>query len=209
MLHIPGLLAHFVAVLLAQAAPPPADKAPEGPPANPSGEKYDGVLPGGNAKNPLPPAPKNQVAQLIWSGFQMADQGSRLFFQTTGAVTFDVKEKKGKPAGLSVFLHNCRIHLKNNKRNLDTRYFATPVRGVTASQRRKDVELRIVLKEPASAVPRTEAGPDGTQFLYLDFPLGKPDAGEPNRPGAKQPVEGAEPAAEPAEPPESAPAKLK
>jgi hypothetical protein len=47
---------------------------------------------------------------------------------------------------------------------------------VTAHQRHKDVELRIDLKEAASPTPRTEAGPDGTQFLVLEFPLGRPTA---------------------------------
>jgi hypothetical protein len=77
---------------------------------------------------------------------------------------------------MSVFLRNCRIHLRNNRRNLDTRFFATPVQGVSARQRHKDVELRIALKEPTTATPRTEPGPDGTQFLVLDFPPGQPAA---------------------------------
>src|SRR5262249_19309088 len=115
-----------------------------------------------------------------WSGFQMGDQGSRVFLQTTGSVTYDVKAgtpgKGGKAGALSVFLRNCRIHLQNNRRHLDTRFFATPVRGVTAHQRHKDVELKIDLKEAASPTPRTEPGPDGTQFLVLEFPLGKPAA---------------------------------
>jgi hypothetical protein len=68
--------------------------------------------------------------------------------------------------------------MRNNQRNLDTRFFATPVQGVSARQRRKDVELRIVLKEPSSPTPRTEPGPDGTQFLVLDFPPGQPAAVE-------------------------------
>jgi hypothetical protein len=58
---------------------------------------------------------------------------------------------------------------------LDTRFFATPVAKVVARQRRKDVELVISLKEDALPEPRNEVGPDGTHFLVLQFPLGKPD----------------------------------
>jgi hypothetical protein len=87
-------------------------------------------------------------------------------------VTYELKSesKHGGQHRLSVWLRNCRIHLKNNQRNLDTRFFATPVLGVTAIQRQKDVELRIVLKEPATATPRTESGPAGTHFVVLQFP---------------------------------------
>jgi hypothetical protein len=135
------------------------------------------VVPGGEARNPLPRAGK-APPHLIWSGFQSGDNGSRVFFQTNGPVTFALGKPGaahgGKPGTVSIFLRNCRIHLRNNSRHLDTRFFATPVEGVTAVQRRKDVELLISLKQPASPTPRTEPGPDGTQFLVLDFPPGQP-----------------------------------
>ncbi len=154
-----------------------AEKAPGVP-----GETYIGVTPGSGAKNPLPtPTPKPN--HLVWTGFKMTPEGSQVFLQTSLAVTYEIKipdapkkRRKGAPAAqLSVYLRNCRIHLHNNGRTLNTRFFATPVSGVSARQRHKDVELRIALKEPASAVPRTEAGPDGTQFLVLAFPPGKAD----------------------------------
>ncbi len=185
--------------LLWLAAPVPVDRVLDEPSAAAAlGEKYVGVAPGAGGRNPLPGAAATSPSpRLIWSGFQMAEQGSRVFFQTTGPVTFDVASPQGKRPRMSVFLRNCRIHLKNNRRNLDTRYFATPVAGVSAVQRRKDVELRIALKEPASATPRTEAGPDGTQFVVLDFPPGRPAADPPPR----APAESADPSADPAAPP--------
>jgi hypothetical protein len=140
-------------------------------PAASRGEKYVGVALGAMTRNPLPPASK-APPHLIWSGFQSTDAGSRVFFQTSQPVTFAVEPATGKPGMVSIFLRNCRIHLRNNSRHLDTRFFPTPVEGVTAVQRRKDVELRIALKQPATPTPRTEAGPDGTQFLVLDFPPG-------------------------------------
>lgn len=160
--------------------PPPLDKALDEPPApGTGGEKYVGVVPGPGTKNPLPPA-KKAPPHLIWSGFKSGEGGgSQVFFQTNLPVTFEVvPATAAKPKEMSVFLRNCRIHMRNNGRNLDTRFFATPVQGVTARQRRKDVELRIALKEPTTPTPRTEPGPDGTQFLVLDFPPGQPAAVE-------------------------------
>jgi hypothetical protein len=180
----------------AAPAPAPAPAVPRAPAPTPSsttplekafdqpvvgsssgGEKYVGVIPGPEAQNPLPKA-KKTPPRLIWSGFKSGDGGgSQVFFQTNQPVTFEVvPDKSGSGKALSVFLRNCRIHLRNNGRNLDTRFFATPVEGVTARQRRKDVELRIALKEPTSPTPRTEPGPDGSQFLVLDFPPGQPTA---------------------------------
>lgn len=181
----------FTVISVAAAAlegPASIDRALDGepPPQAGGGQKYVGVAPGPEARNPLPPASK-APPHLIWSGFQVNEQGSRVFFQTNLPVTFEVKpgdgERGGRTSTLSVFLRNCRIHLKNNRRNLDTRFFATPVSGVTAHQRRKDVELRIAFKEPTAATPRTEPGPDGTQFLVLDFAAG-PGAAAAGTPAA-------------------------
>jgi hypothetical protein len=157
----------------------PLDKALDAPAAKPGGEKYVGVVPGASTHNPLPPA-KKSPPHLIWSGFKTGEGGgSQVFFQTNQPVTFEVvPDKGGGGKELSVFLRNCRIHMRNNQRNLDTRFFATPVQGVTARQRRKDVELRIALKEPSTPTPRTEPGPDGSQFLVLDFPPGQPAAAD-------------------------------
>jgi hypothetical protein len=169
------------------APPTPLDKAlDEAPAPGAGGEKYVGVIPGGTTRNPLPPA-KKAPPHLIWSGFKSGDGGgSQVFFQTNQPVTFEVvPSKSGNAKEMSVFLRNCRIHMRNNGRNLDTRFFATPVQGVSARQRRKDVELRIALKEPSSPTPRTEPGPDGSQFLVLDFPPGQPAAADTQAPAAK------------------------
>jgi hypothetical protein len=140
-----------------------------------AGAKYGGVTPGSNASNPLPKSPQNPP-HLIWTGFQPTATGSRVFFQTTVPVEFEVKEgrlSKGGHSTLTVRLRGCRINLANNRRKLDTRAFPTPVQSVSAKQRGKDVELVITLREPASSTPGTEAGPNGTRFLVFDFPPGK------------------------------------
>jgi hypothetical protein len=48
------------------------------------------------------------------------------------------------------------------------------VQGVSAKQRRKDVEVLVVLHEPAKVVSGAEPGPSSSQFVILDFPPGKP-----------------------------------
>jgi hypothetical protein len=146
--------------------------------SGPPGGKYGGVTPGSKTANPLPQSPSSPP-HLIWTGFQPTATGSRVFFQTTGPVEFEVKEGQASKAGhstLTVLLRGCRIYMANNRRKLDTRAFATPVQSVSAKQRRQDVEILITLREPASSTPGTEAGPNGTRFLVFDFPPGKPAA---------------------------------
>ncbi len=172
-----GIAAARPAVGQALLAPSPleqsAGSAPAPAPVTP--QKYDGVVPGPAAKNPLPAAPK-AGPHLVWTGFQMTASGSQVFLQTTSPVQFDVDQGRAGKSGkstLSVRLEGCRIHMANNRRKIDTRYFATPVAGVSARQKGHNVEVRIALREVANAVPHSEAGPDGTQFIVLDFPPGK------------------------------------
>jgi hypothetical protein len=139
-------------------------------------QKYDGVVPSSTAKNPLPIAPQGG-AYLVWTGFQMTSTGSQVFLQTTHPVEFDTG--KSSKSAVSIVLRGCRIHMANNRRKIDTRYFATPVSSVLAKQKGRDVDVRIALREPVSAEPRIQSGPDGTQFVVLDFPPGKaaPESG--------------------------------
>jgi len=153
----------------------PLEKSMEAVPGPALGQKYDGVVPGPAGKNPLPAAPKGGP-YLVWTGFQMTATGSRIFLQTTQPVQFDLHEGAAKKSGkstLSVRLSGCRIHMANNRRKIDTRFFATPIATVSARQRGKDVEVHVALRERAEAVPHSESGPDGTQFVLLDFPPGR------------------------------------
>ncbi len=154
----------------------PLEKSMEAVPGPALAQTYDGVVPGPSGKNPLPAAPKGGP-YLVWTGFQMTATGSRVFLQTTRPVQFDLNEGAAKKSGkstLAVLLRGSRIHMANNRRKIDTRFFATPVAGISARQRGRDVEVRLALRELVAAVPHSEAGPDGTQFVVLDFPPGKP-----------------------------------
>jgi len=153
----------------------PIEKSMDAVPGSHGTEKYDGVVPGSNSKNPLPPAPSDRN-YLVWTGFRMTDSGSQVFLQTTRQVTYETKEEKRGKSGnhtLVILLRDCRIYMANNRRSIDTRYFATPVARVSARQRRANVEVRIVLREDAMASARTEEGSAGSQFLLFDFPPGK------------------------------------
>ena len=123
------------------------------------------VVPGGTG-SPLNSARRSGTPQLVWTGFQVTDSGSRVFVQTTAEVELKVENAKG---GVTVILHNCRVHMRNNSRLLDTRYFASPVERIAVHQRRRDIQLDIALRAPAQSTPRQEAGPGGTHFWVIDF----------------------------------------
>ena len=167
-----------------QQAPTPLEQSMQGAPgtASPQTQRYDGVVPGPSGRNPLPAIPRDG-SYLIWTGFQMTPSGSRVFLQTTTSVPFEIDEGRVSKSGkstLTVHLAGCRIHMANNQRKIDTRFFATPVSGVSARQKGRDVEVRIALREAVAGVPHDESGPDGTQFVIIDFPPGsaapEPDA---------------------------------
>jgi len=173
-------VAGLSATLGSAAAQPvtPLEKSMEAVPGPALGQKYDGVSPGATGRNPLPAAPKGGP-YLVWTGFQMTATGSRVFLQTTQQVPFDLNEGAAKKSGkstMAVLLRGCRIFMANNRRKIDTRFFATPISGLSARQRGRDVEVRVALRERAEAVPHSETGPDGTQFVVLDFPPGKASA---------------------------------
>jgi hypothetical protein len=164
-----------------------ADPYAAAPVEPPRDDKYAGMSLGPEARNPLP-APKDDPPRLTWTGFSAANAGGEIFLQTTRQVVHEMTVSNG-PGGrptLSVFLRNCRIHMKNNARRIDTSFFATPVDGIVARQKRKDVELSIRLKEAVTPEVRITPGPDGTQLLVLAFPAGSQPAaaGAPDAPAA-------------------------
>lgn len=176
---IVGLACAFAATpALAQsplAVPSPLERSagevgPAPPAAPPAAQKYDGVVPGATGKNPLPSAPDGGP-YLVWTGFQMTASGSQVFLQTTQTVAFE--RGKWSKSAMTWLLKGCRIHMANNRRKIDTRFFATPVTSVSAKQKGRDVEIRIAMREPASVDPRSQTGAEGTQFIVLDFPPGK------------------------------------
>jgi hypothetical protein len=136
-------------------------------------DSYQGVAPGKANEPPRAGAVrKADTALLTWPGFQMLPNGgSRVFLQVSKDPRFEVREETGR---FVVLLESTRVHLRNNRRPLETRYFNTPVRRVRVE--RRDKKVAVVLELRGQAVPRvrTEPGPDGTfHFLYVEFPPGE------------------------------------
>ena len=152
-----------IASWLAAAQAPVARSTPA--PADKNAPQVFSVVPGGNG-SPLTSTRRRGTPQLVWTGFQVTDSGSRVFVQTTAEVELKVENAKG---GVTVILHNCRVHMRNNSRMLDTRYFASPVERIAVHQRRRNIQLDIALRAPAQSTPRQEAGPGGTHFWVIDF----------------------------------------
>jgi hypothetical protein len=168
-----ALMGGLAAALFAAETAAPADSVPARP--------VFAVVPGG-AGSPLAAGPKGGPPRLVWTGFQVTDAGSRVFVQTTGPIEIEVVASD--KAELTVTLRNCRIHMRNNSRTLDTRFFASPVQQIAVHQRRRDVRLDIALKEPVQATTHQQPGPDGTQFWVIDFALADKVAAAPQKSGS-------------------------
>ena len=128
--------------------------------------------------------PKNGLARVVWTGFQMNGDGSRVFLQATRNVEVTATPTKD---GLTVTVHACRLAVRNGGRPMDTRFFQTPVKSITLHQRKNDVVLSVALKDPVDVVPRKESGPNGSQFWVLDFPSSKSLLADGARPPGAQP----------------------
>jgi hypothetical protein len=136
--------------------------------------EYGGVTPGEKpspdekpqAKHKRPP-PKDE---LTWIGFQAKEGGGgELFFQAPAAFTVSQHVEKGH---LIVVLEGLHRQIKNARRPLDTRYFDTPIARVTATPRKKGIEVRVAFKNPKDAHEaqvRTATEADGKFYAYLDF----------------------------------------
>ena len=164
-------LALTIAAALALAPAAPTKPAP---PASAAAPVF-AVVPGGTG-SPLGAAPTRGKPRLVWTGFQVIDGGSRVFVQTTAEVELKVGPGKG---GVTLTLHNCRVHLRNNSRTLDTRFFASPVQQIAVHQRRRDIELDVALRAAVQSIARREAGPGGTYFWVIDFAPAGTEAAAP------------------------------
>ncbi|MES1165688.1 MAG: hypothetical protein ABUR63_08025 [Verrucomicrobiota bacterium] len=129
-----------------------------------------------------PPAPTASVGtkltwraggapRLLWTGFRAGAGGGQVLIQTSGAV--ELETRAGAAKGDSVFLlKRCRAGRRIDQLPLDTRFFQSPVTGVSVRPRGVDLEVTVTLRETVSAAQHKEAGPDGSSFWVLEFPAG-------------------------------------
>jgi hypothetical protein len=105
-------------------------------------------------------------ARLVRSGFHLTPHGSEVVLQTSAEVELRTHESKSGP---TFVLKRCRATRANDRRPLDTRFFATSVTHVALRQRGADLEVRVRLKDAATATPRKETGPGETWSWILEF----------------------------------------
>ena len=106
-----------------------------------------------------------EVRELNWIGFQQFKEVSRVFVRTTEPVKYKVDNSKGDV--IVILLENTTVPLKNNRRQLDTRFFDSPVSYVRAKviegpSPSVRVEIRVRRKVPFKEV-------QSDNVLALDF----------------------------------------
>ena len=77
---------------------------------------------------------------------------------------------------LTLRLVNTQVNVKNNARDLDLRYFKTPVRSVKVKRKGKDTLVTIVLKRAATPRLETVDGKAGYKLVVLAFGAGEAEA---------------------------------
>lgn len=133
-------------------------------------DPYRGVTPGSGGEPPRSQAARKSSGRLLtWPGFQMLPGGgSRVFVQTSRKPHYETKRKKDR---VELLLEGTRIHLRNNRRPLETRFFDTPVLQVKVERRGRDLAVVVHLREEATAKVHDEPAPEGDfHFVYVDFP---------------------------------------
>jgi hypothetical protein len=108
---------------------------------------------------------------MTWPGFQARPDGaSRFFIQTTQPVVHDVRRENRR---IVITLRNTQLHLRNNRRPLETAYFNTPVSRARIERHGRD--LAIVLDLRADVAPQVSAQPaeNGYHYLFIEFPSGE------------------------------------
>jgi len=157
------------------AEPGPGESSPrpsltESGQAHPVGA-YAGVSPGtGNTPPRAPAAASGGAILMTWPGFQgRPDGASRFFVQTNGHVVYESRNEQGR---FVLLLKNTSLHLRNNRRPLETRYFNTPVTRARVERRGRDLAVILDLRGAVTPTVTANGGAGGYQFLLLEFPPG-------------------------------------
>ncbi|MFW5877060.1 MAG: AMIN domain-containing protein [Myxococcota bacterium] len=174
-MHRAAPLSLFVVLALGLSGPVRADR-------------YKGVTPGSEEEPPRSKrARKSRVHLMTWPGFQMrSGGGSRVFVQTSREPEFETERKSGR---FVVVLEKTRVHLRNNRRTLETRYFNTPVTRVKVKKRGEDLAIVLELRAEVRPKVTTKADPKGPfHYVIVDLPAGQwiEDAAPADEEGPRQ-----------------------
>lgn len=144
-------------------------------------QSYHGVTPGSGNQLPRVEELKGKPGTWVtWPGFlTLDDGGSRVFVQTTVAVTF---EKTAHKTRIVLKLRDARVHLTNNRNPLVTTHFNTPLNRAYLKQRAKTTELVLELKVAASPEITQLTDQDGYHYMFIDFPPGDYPKGDTTEP---------------------------
>jgi hypothetical protein len=165
---------------VAPSATPAPVSAPPAPPAPVAGAQpgdaaapgYVGVVPG-RAQLPthLRGRPGATPTVVTWPGFQpRADGASRFFVQLTSRVTYEARSENGRYV---VLLQGVRIPDRQTGRELDTRFFQTPVTRARLERRgRRDIAFVFEMRAEVTPTVSLDVGADGYAFLFVEFPAG-------------------------------------
>ena len=145
-------------------------------PTHPEGE-YGGVEPGHPTKaepgkKAKKPPPKGT---LSWIGFEVKGGASDLFFQSVAP--FQVSQHVEKDT-LVIDLDLTRLG-QNTWRQLDTRFFDTPISRIIARKgKKKGLEVRVTFKNPKDAKEASvKSGTEGDGFSYTHLTFASPSSG--------------------------------
>jgi hypothetical protein len=168
--------------------PKPAPAAPQSdtatvavtPGATHAEGEYGGVEPGHGAPKHMKAPPKGTLA---WVGFEAKGGSTELFFQSIAA--FEVTQHLDGNT-LVVDLGGLTKLGQNTWRQLDTRFFDTPISKIVAGYgKSRAIEVRVTFKNPkeaAQAQMRTATEGDGYFYAYLTFGGGgAPSAQNPEK----------------------------
>ncbi len=135
-------------------------------------QNYTGVTPGSGNTLPKVTALKGKSGNWVtWPGFSMLDNGgSRIFLQTTAALTYQVVKKK---RGVTLKFAEVKVFLSNNRNPLITTHFNTPLRRAYLKRRHKSVELVMELKVAVEPAISQTVDKDGYHYMFIDFPAGR------------------------------------
>ncbi len=140
-------------------------------------EEYGGITPG---MPNLAPGFRRLAAMrsvnapvVAWPGFQVTPTGSRVFV----AMTRSAAVTESRSALQRVYhIPGGRIGVSNNRRPLITEAFPTPLRRALLRASRGGVDLVLQLRSDVEGRLSQEPGPQGLQFVYVDFPPYAPPA---------------------------------
>jgi hypothetical protein len=134
-------------------------------------QSYQGVVPG--AGNTLPRVQELKGKPGIWvtwPGFTMRpDGGSRIFLQTTNALSYERRDKNKK---IVLRFYDTSIFLSNNRNPLVTSHFNSPVNRAYLKKSRKYIELVLEMRAAEAPAITQAQDADGYTYFFVDFASG-------------------------------------